>query len=120
MSKHPIVHIEFSAHDPQAAARFYSDLFGWKTESMPEMNYVMFDTGEAQGGFNPVSDQVKAGDVYVYISTDDIEASLAKAESLGGKAIVPKTEIPNMGWFAFFTDPTGNMVGLYTGMGEQS
>jgi predicted enzyme related to lactoylglutathione lyase len=121
MSKHPIVHVEFSAHDVHAAARFYADLFGWKTEHLPEMNYTTFEAeGGPGGGFNPVGEQVKAGDVFVYVATDDIEATLAKAESLGGKTIVPKTEIPHVGWFAFFADPTGNTVGLFTGMGEQS
>jgi predicted enzyme related to lactoylglutathione lyase len=120
MSKHPIVHIEFSAEDGAAAARFYGELFGWKTEHIPEMNYTTFESGEGSpgGGFNPLGEQVKAGDIYVYVQTDDIEASLAKAESLGGKTAVPKTEIPNVGWFALFTDPTGNVVGLFTGMGE--
>lgn len=121
MSKHPIVHIEFSASDPDAAAKFYAELFGWKTEAMPEMNYITFEAeGGPGGGFNPLGEQVKAGDVFVYVYTDDIKASLAKAESLGGKTIVPKTEIPNVGWFGFFVDPTGNKVGLFTGMGEQS
>ena len=47
-------------------------------------------------------------------ATDDIDASLAKAESLGGKTVIPKTEIPGVGWFGFFSDPTGNVVSLYT------
>jgi predicted enzyme related to lactoylglutathione lyase len=46
--------------------------------------------------------------------TDDIDSSLAKAESHGGKNVTPKTEIPNTGWFGFFSDPTGNLIGLYT------
>lgn len=121
MSKHPIVHIELSAHDRTEAARFYSTLFDWKTQDMPEANYATFDPGTPPGGgFNTVSDQVKAGDVYIYVQTDDIEATLAKAESLGGKTLQPKTEIPNTGWFALFSDPTGNIVGLFTGIGEDS
>jgi predicted enzyme related to lactoylglutathione lyase len=117
MSNHPIVHIEFSSQDRAESAKFYGDLFGWKTQDMPEMNYTTFDTGNGPGGgFNPTSDQVKAGDVFVYVATDDIEATLAKAESLGGRTVMPKTEIPETGWLAMFTDPTGNVVGLYTGM----
>jgi len=117
MSNHPIVHVEFSADDPKAAGKFYAELFGWKTESMPEMNYVTFEAeGGPGGGFNPLSEPVKAGDVLVYVTTDDIEASLAKAESLGGKTLVPKTEISKIGWFGMFVDPTGNKVGLFTGM----
>jgi len=119
MSNHPIVHVEFSAKDRAEAASFFSKLFGWKTQDMPEMNYATFDPGSPPGGgFNPVSDQVKAGDVIVYVGTDDIDAPLAKAESLGGKTVMPKTEIPNTGWFALFSDPTGNIIGLYSGMNE--
>jgi predicted enzyme related to lactoylglutathione lyase len=119
MSKHPIVHVEFSTHDREASGKFFADLFGWKIEQMPEMNYATFEAeGGPGGGFNPVSENYPAGTVSVYVGTDDIDATLAKAESLGGKTLVPKSEIPNYGWFAFFRDPTGNMVGLYTAMGE--
>lgn len=117
MSEHPIVHVEFSAHDPGAAAEFYAELFGWKITPMPEMNYFTFDVkGGPGGGFPEVNELVKAGDVLIYIATDDIEASLARAESLGGKTVAPKTEIPSIGWFGLFADPTGNVVGLFTGV----
>lgn len=117
MSKHPIVHIELSAHDREKAGEFFSDLFGWTVRQMPEMNYASFDTGvEPGGGFNPVSDDNPAGTVRIYVGTDDIETTLAKVEALGGKVILPKTVIPMTGWFAFFSDPTGNVIGLYTPM----
>ena len=38
MSKHPIVHIEFSANDRKAAAQFYQDVFGWKIKQIA-VNY---------------------------------------------------------------------------------
>jgi predicted enzyme related to lactoylglutathione lyase len=41
---------------------------------------------------------------------------LKKAETLGGKLIAPKTEIPNTGWYGIFEDPTGNQIALYTSM----
>ena len=47
-----------------------------------------------------------------YVQVDDIEASLKKAEELGGKTVVPKVDIP-MGSFAWFADPDGNTVGLW-------
>jgi uncharacterized protein len=40
------------------------------------------------------------------------------AESLGGKILMPKTEIPHVGWWAAFADPTGNRIALYTSMGH--
>lgn len=119
MTKHPFVHIEFSARDRLEAAKFYGAVFGWETQDMPEMNYTTFDTGEGPGGgFNPVGDQIQAGDVFVYIGTDDIDATLAKIVAQGGKTVVPKSEIPGVGWFAFFNDPTGNMVALFTALQE--
>ena len=119
MTKHPIVHVEFSARDRGEAANFYGDVFGWEMQDMPELNYTTFNPGkEPGGGFNPVGEQVKAGDVFVYIGTDDIDATLGEIEAAGGKTAIPKSEIPGVGWFAFFTDPTGNMVALYTGRQE--
>ena len=121
MSEHHIVHVEFSAQDLGAAGKFYSDLFGWKIQQIPEMNYATYDTGEkVGGGFNPVSESNPAGSVLVHVSTDDIDATLAKAESLGAKIVFPKTDIPNIGWFDIFSDPTGNMVALYTPLPDQS
>ncbi len=117
MSNHPIVHIEFSSKDLKATGKFYENLFGWKITDAPEYNYATFEAeGGPGGGFNPITNQNPAGTVLVYVNTDDIEASLAKAVSLGGKIILPKTEISNLGWFGIFQDPNGNSVGLYTAM----
>ncbi|NIM94314.1 MAG: hypothetical protein GTO18_11485 [Anaerolineales bacterium] len=65
MSEHPIVHIEFSADDPDAAGKFYADLFGWKVQFDPEMNYVSFETeANRGGGFNDTSmETVNPGDI---------------------------------------------------------
>lgn len=127
MSAHPIVHIEFSANDPKAASAFYADAFGWQIQTDPHFDYHMFQAeGGPGGGFVPTATstdggtmQYKAGDVLVYIGSDDIDADLRKVESLGGEILVPKTEIPQTGWFGVFRDPTGNKVALYTNMGSQ-
>lgn len=118
MSNHAIVHVEFSARDLNATGRFYSELFGWKVESIPEMNYATFAAGSGPGGgFTPVDgEMVKPGDMLVYVSTDDVDATLAHAERLGGKTLRAKTEIPGIGWFGVFQDPNGNQVALFTGM----
>jgi predicted enzyme related to lactoylglutathione lyase len=120
MSKHPIVHIEFSASDREAAARFYQEIFGWEVQHMPEMNYSTFMADEnLGGGFNPVTNENPAGTVTVYIQVDDFATTLKEIEARGGQTILPKTEIPGVGWFAFFKDPTGNQVALYKDL-EQS
>jgi hypothetical protein len=117
MSKHNIVHVEIPSHDLQASGRFYAELFGWRVTPIPEMNYATWEAGAAPGGgFNPLGESVKAGEVLIYVDSEDIDADLKRAEQLGGKVVQPKMEIPKIGWFGVFRDPTGNTIALYTSM----
>ncbi len=117
MSKRNVVHVEIPAENVEGAGRFYQELFGWKLEPMPEMNYTMWEAGDGSGGgFPAVSADNPAGQVLIYIASDDIEVDLKKAEKLGGRVVHQKTEIPGMGWYGVFQDPTGNVLGLYTSM----
>ena len=115
MGAHAVVHVEFPSTDPAAAGEFYGSLFGWEIVKDEANSYVMFRSGEnAGGGFPQSGEQFKVGSPVVYIHADDIDATLAKAESLGGKTLMPKMEIPDSGWMALFSDISGNVVGLYT------
>ena len=120
MTTYPVNHLEISASDPNAAAEFYSKVFGWKIEVEESMNYVQFtaEEGGIGGAFTEVDENNPAGTLVPYVTTDDIEASLEKIGSNGGSTVVPKTEIPGFGHFAVFTDPTGNKIGLYSGNPE--
>ena len=118
MSKRNVVHVEIPSANVQAAGKFYQELFGWKLQHVPEMNYTMWEASDGTGGgFPEVSNENPAGQVLVYIDSDDIEADLKKVEKLGGKVLHPKAEIPQTGWFGVFQDPTGNVLALYTSMG---
>lgn len=115
MSNHPIIHIELSANDRETAGQFYNKVFGWEVVQIPEMSYATFSTGgegEVGGGFAPIDENTPAGTITVYISTADILASMASIEANGGKILYPKTEIPTVGWFALFSDPSGNKLAL--------
>ena len=115
MSKRNIVHIEIPAADLAITGKFYQDLFGWKIESIPEMNYALWEPEVAPGGgFSPLGEGVKPGDVLIYVDSADIEADLERIKELGGAVLSPKTEITGTGWFALFKDPTGNTIALYT------
>ncbi len=116
MSNHPIVHVELATTDREASGKFYSELFGWNVQQIPEMQYAMFQAeGGPGGGFATVDGQTtNAGDVKIYVNTDDIDATLAKANELGATTLVGKTEIPGQGHFAFFRDPSGTPVGLFS------
>ncbi len=114
MSPHPFVHVELSAKDRQQSAGFYANVFGWKIQDIPEMNYTLFETveGGLGGGFNPVSEDSPAGTILLYIHTDDLEDTLSKVEANGGTVHLRSYEIANVGWMALFSDPSGNKLAL--------
>lgn len=120
--KHPIIHIELPSANPAESAQFYNKLFGWPSENMPEMDYWSFLTEENHGGgFNKIGNpnapfEVKPGDVIIYVYTEDLDGDLARAKELGGAVVMPRTEIPTMGWYALFRDPSGNRIGLFQGV----
>lgn len=111
---HKITHIELSANDHRAAARFYEAVFGWQTREFPGMEYTIFSASEdgPSGGFNPIQEDQPAGTTIIYIETDDIDASLAAVEAHGGRQLMPPAEVPGVGTIAQFTDPTGNRMAL--------
>ena len=117
MTKRSIVHIEIPTNNSKTSADFYQKLFGWHIEHVEEMNYTMWDPHEGPGGgFSPLGEHVKPGDVIIYVNSDDIEADLKKAAELGGAIVQEKMEIPTVGWWGVFKDPTGNSIALYTSM----
>ncbi|MFL5735039.1 MAG: VOC family protein [Chloroflexia bacterium] len=121
---YPIVHVEFAAKNAAESAKFYSDLFGWKNQHMAEYDYWTFENEEQRGGgFNPVGTnpsglETKPGDVIVYFASPDLDATLARAIELGGSVVVPRVDMPGMGSFAIFSDPTGNKVGIWMTEGK--
>ena len=118
MTKHTIVHVELPVADAKASQAFYSDLFGWEFKPDERFDYTMFQAGEGPGGgFSKLGEHLDPGDVFGYVNTDDIDATVAQAESLGANVVQPKMEIPGAGWVAIFTDPTGNRIGLWQAAG---
>ena len=113
----PVVHFEINANDSKKLGSFYSELFDWKIDTNNPMGYGLVDTG-GEGGIGGgigQSDGNAPRYLSVYVQVDDLQAYLYKAEKLGGKTLVPPTEIPNTVTFAMFQDPEGNMIGLLKG-----
>jgi predicted enzyme related to lactoylglutathione lyase len=48
-----------------------------------------------------------------YVLVESVDDFSKKIQDLGGKIIVPKTPIPNMGAFAVGLDPEGNQIGIF-------
>jgi uncharacterized protein len=120
MTKRNIVHIEIPTKNGKASGEFYEKLFGWHIERDEQMDYTMWDPHEGPGGgFSPVGENVKPGDVLIYVNSEDIETDLKRVAELGGTVLQEKMEIPTIGWFGIFKDPTGNMIALYTSMNSE-
>lgn len=110
-----ICHIELGAVNVKKTSEFYQSIFNWKFDNSMGDEYLTFNTGEGLGGGIYKAAEVKpGGGIMFYILVDDIEATLSKITAAGGQQKVPKTEIPNVGWFAQFADPESNLVGLFT------
>ena len=115
MAKRSIVHVEIPAADREAASQFYGEIFGWNEFDPLPFGYTYFKTGNTTGGFPDLAlGSWKTDDVIIYLSSEDIDADLKAIEARGGKILIPKSEVPNMGWFAWFTDPTGNKLALFS------
>lgn len=110
---HPVVHFEIGCRDSKKTQRFFSDLFGWKIEEAGPAAMISTGSDEGIGGHITALGHEPHRYVTVYAQVDDVSAHLAKAEKLGGETLVPATEIPGMGQFAWFADPDGNTIGLW-------
>lgn len=109
----PVVHFEIGCKNSPATARFYTQLFGWKSSAYGPA--TMLDTGSKEGIGGHISSLGHEPHNYtvIYAAVDNLEASIAKAKSLGGNVMIPPTEVPGMGHFAWITDPEGAIMGLW-------
>jgi predicted enzyme related to lactoylglutathione lyase len=112
----PVVHWEFWSDDPQKVAEFYEKVFDWGIRHIPEMDYRMVDTG-GSGGIGGGIMKPKQGPwpakLAFYIDVDDLDAYGAKVVEHGGKMLVDKMDIPNVGQLSLFEDPDGRCIGMW-------
>jgi predicted enzyme related to lactoylglutathione lyase len=110
----PVVHFEIMGGEGNELESFYSELLGWKINSNNPMKYGIVDTGGGPGGIDggvgPANDGGKR--VSIYAQVTDLQATLDRVEKLGGKTILPPTEVPGGPKLAMFADPAGNVTGL--------
>lgn len=108
--------IEFPTDDPARSAAFYRDLFGWEASEGP---YRTFKAGSLTGafpdtvnGFPALRGLVEPGDTIVYVVVADVNASLAKAASLGAQILLLTTRTAPDHEMALIADPSGAKIAL--------
>jgi len=107
------VHIEIASSDPERTRKFFEDVFEWDFESHPEMDYHTYAAPSGPGGglMKPMENQVPG--ILNYLMSHDIDDDVKKIEASGGRLLQPKMEIPGVGWWALFQEPTGITLALF-------
>ena len=102
----------------ERAKAFYTGLFGWEFSAPPGFpDYWAFLTGDPEGdaGGGLMARQAPGQGIVNYIGVESVAETVAQAEKLGAKVLMPKSPVPGMGWFAQLLDPEGNCFALWEG-----
>jgi hypothetical protein len=123
---HTIVHFEIPADQPERAAAFYRELFGWDISKWEgaanDMAYWMVQTVPTDAQGMPTRPGVNGGLMrrmfpgqtpVNYIAVPDVVEFTGKAERLGAKVLMAKHPVPGMGWFAQLADTEGNVFAIW-------
>ena len=116
---------ELHTSDPAAAKSFYGEVLGWtaRDEDMGGFTYTIFQNraGTDVAGCSQLQEGEPGTNWLVYIGTDDVDATAARAQELGATVLAEPMDIPNdIGRFSVIQDPTGAVVGLYKPGSPQS
>ncbi len=118
-----VVHFEIPADDPKRASEFYNKAFGWMFNQFPNVEYWSVGTtmsdqngtpttpGAINGGMGKREGPLKAPTVTIKV--EDIDKTLENLKGLGAEVAQTKTPVGDMGFTAYFTDPEGNVIGLW-------
>jgi predicted enzyme related to lactoylglutathione lyase len=112
-----VVHFDLTAANPDRAAKFYGQVFGWTFEKWTgPMEYWMVKTGtDKQPGINgglSRRDGGAAAGTTTTVDVPSVDEASAKITKSGGKIIRPKAAIPGVGYFALCQDTEGNTFGI--------
>lgn len=119
-----VVHFEIPVDDVKRAREFYSSIFEWQLQPMDDVGYTLVMTtavdektsspkepGAINGGLMDRSERTAHPVITIEVSS--IDDSLKKIEAAGGSVVLPRSDMGGMGWFAYFNDPEGNVMGLW-------
>ena len=120
MRKATVSHFEIPAHDPERAARFYREVFGWSIEPLPWEHPYYKVRGSTRGGREGIDGGITEARgldhplLMIHIEGEELEAVLDRIAAAGGRTDLPATPVGSMGAWARFRDPEGNLLGLWS------
>jgi uncharacterized protein len=109
---HPVIHAEIRSADPDATRAFFADLFGWTYSDGAFPGYTFVDTGVEGAIATAIGPLQEGNDAAIFfVGVQDVDATLARAEELGGRIVQPTQQVPGVS-YGVFADAQGHLVGV--------
>lgn len=120
-----VVHFEIQADDPDRAAAFYTEVFGWRFDDYSQVVGVPYwgvITGAdgvpgINGGLTPRPAAAPTGagtNAFVCtVGVDDYDACESRILHAGGAVVLARYPLPGMAWQGYYRDPEGNTFGIH-------
>jgi predicted enzyme related to lactoylglutathione lyase len=107
-----VCYIEIPALDIDASANFYKEVFGWQIRRRGDGNIAFDDGVEVSGTWVLGRKASTEPGLLIYIMVDSVANTIQAVTANGGSA-VPCTDSDPPQIIARFSDPAGNVLGLY-------
>jgi predicted enzyme related to lactoylglutathione lyase len=127
--KATVSHFEIPAGDPERAARFYRQVFGWNVEPLAWERPYFKIRGSApsesgregiDGGIIEAGSGLDQPLLMIHIEDADVQIVLERIVDAGGSIDLPATRVGTMGSWARFRDSEGNLLGLWQNLSSPS
>ena len=110
--------VDLSSPDVEASKRFYAGLFGWQAQDAGPAEetggYAMFTLkGRNVAGLSRVQDENQPPVWAVYVATDDVDATAARARDAGGSVLFGPMDVMDAGRMAVFAHPAAGFIGAW-------
>ncbi len=110
--------VEVPAADPEAAARFFADAFGWTSRRVEWEGGLYLSLAPPSGPGAGVTSAETLGAAVplavIHVDGPPLEEWLARIAAAGGSVDRPPEEVGGFGRFARFRDPEGHLFGLWS------
>ena len=122
-----VAHFEIAVDDKEKAKEFYGSVFGWQitdmdmggagtytmalTTEVDEQTQVPTKPGAINGAIIERTDTITAPVVMINVAS--VDDALGKVTAAGGAVVEGRQEVPGMGAYAYVSDVSGNVIGLW-------
>jgi predicted enzyme related to lactoylglutathione lyase len=109
-----VVHFECHADDPERAAAFYREVFGWEIGRTADPHYLLLSSGGSgeDGIDGAVMPRIAGSSFTNAIGVDSIDDVVLKIIRAGGEVLMPRKTVPGLSQIAYCADAEGNVFGL--------